>query len=268
MAHTGSSEALALDYSTAPTYALASTGRAAVPVAPPHVKAATTPLNRSVIALVGLAFEARIASGPGVIVICRNSERAIAASIDQAVGQGCRGIISFGVAGGLAPHLRPGNWVVASSIVDAQHARATDRLWSEKILAMIPGAEHKPIAGVDYAVATTEAKRRMHVETGAATVDMESHLVARLASTHGLSFTAVRVVIDPAHRAIPDAALAGMRPDGGTSITAVMRELIAGPSQLSGLLRLAYDGYAARRALLRIRRLLGPDFGQLGLSEA
>jgi hypothetical protein len=44
--------------------------------------------------------------------------------------------------------------------------------------------------------------------------------------------------------------------------------LIAGPSQLSGLLRLAYDGYAARRALLRIRRLLGPDFGQLGLSEA
>ena len=76
------------------------------------------------------------------------------------------------------------------------------------------------------------------------------------------------MVIDPAHRAIPDAALAGMRPDGGTSITAVMRELIAGPSQLSGLLRLAYDGYAARRALLRVRRLLGPDFGRLGLSEA
>ena len=268
MAHTGSSEALALNYSTAPTYALPSASSAAVLAAPSRVKAVIPPLNRSIVALVGLAFEARIASGPGVIVICRNSERAIAASMDQALEQGCRGIISFGVAGGLAPHLRPGSWVVASSIVDAQHARATDRLWSEKILAMIPGAEHKPIAGVDYAVATAEAKRRMHVETGAATVDMESHLVARLASTHGLSFTAVRVVIDPAHRAIPDAALAGMRPDGGTSFTAVIRELIAGPSQLSGLLRLAYDGYAARRALLRIRRLLGPDFGQLGLSEA
>ena len=108
----------------------------------------------------------------------------------------------------------------------------------------------------------------MHAETGAATVDMESHLVARLASAHGLSFAAVRVVIDPAHRAVPVAALAGMRPDGGTSITAVMRELIAGPSQLSGLLRLAYDGYAARRALLRARRLLGPNFGLLGLGEA
>ena len=207
------------------------------------------PADRFVIALVGLAFEARIASGPGVVVICRNSERELAASLDQALKQGCRSIISFGVAGGLAPHLRPGNWVVASSIVDAQQTRPTDRAWSEKILAMIPGAEHRPIAGVDYAVADPEAKRRMHVETGAATVDMESHLVARLASIHGLSFTAVRVVIDPAHRAIPDAALAGMRPDGGTSITAVLRELIAGPSQLSGLLRLACDGYAARRAL-------------------
>ena len=46
-----------------------------------------------------------------------------------------------------------------------------------------------------------------------------------------------------------------------------MRELIAGPSQLSGLLRVAYDAYAARRALLRARRLMGPDFGLLGLSE-
>ena len=268
MAHTGSSEALAFDYSVAGPYQFAPAGGATVFDPSALVKADPAPLNRSIIALVGLTFEARIASGPGVVVICRNSERALAASIEQALKQGCRGIISFGVAGGLAPHLRPGNWVVASSIVDAQHARTTDRAWSEKILAMIPDAEHQPIAGVDYPVATTQAKRRMHAETGAATVDMESHLVARLASAHGLSFAAVRVVIDPAHRAIPDAALAGMRPDGGTSIAAIMRELIAGPSQLSGLLRLAFDGYAARRALLRVRHLLGPDFGRLGLSEA
>jgi hopanoid-associated phosphorylase len=225
------------------------------------------PADRFVIALVGMAFEARIASGPGVVVICRNMQSELAASLDQAVKRGCRSIISFGVAGGLAPHLRPGSWVVASSIIDAQQNRPTDRSWSEAILKMIPGAEHRPIAGVDYAVAAPEAKRRMYVETGAATVDMESHLVARLASTHGLSFTAIRVVIDPAHREVPGAALAGMRPDGGTSVLAVMRELIAGPSQLSGLLRVAYDAYAARRALLRARRLLGPNFGLLGLSE-
>ena len=226
------------------------------------------PLERFVIALVGLTFEARIAAGPGVLVICRDTESCVAASIGDAVKKGCRSIISFGVAGGLAPHLRPGDWVVASSIVDKQHIRPTDRIWSEKILEMIPGAVHMPIAGVDSAIVNPAAKRQMHAESGAAAVDMESHLVARLASIHGLSFAAVRVVIDPAHRVVPVAALAGMRPDGGTSITAIMRELISGPSQLSGLLRVAFDAYAARRALLRARRLLGPDFGFLSLSEA
>lgn len=236
--------------------------------APPAIlEMVPRPVERFVIALVGLAFEARIAAGPGVFVICRDTESGVAASIGHAVKRGGRSIISFGVAGGLAPHLRPGNWVVASSIIDTSQIRPTDRVWSEKILEMIPGAEHMPIAGVNSAIADPEAKRRMHVETGAAAVDMESHLVARLAATHGLSFAAVRVVIDPAHRVVPVAALAGMRPDGGTNIAAVLRELIAGPSQLSGLLRVAFDAYAARRALLRARRLLGPDFGFLGLSE-
>ncbi len=268
MAHISTNDAWAFRLSVAPTLRCPAPPTIADLAPPTNLDAERTLADRFVIALVGLAFEARIASGPGVVVVCRNSEREVASSIDHALKRGCRSIISFGVAGGLAPHLRPGNWVVASSIVDAQQSRPTDRPWSEKILAMIPGAEHRPIAGVDYAVASPDAKRRMHAETGAATVDMESHLVARLAATHGLSFTAVRVVIDPAHRAIPDAALAGMRPDGGTSVTAIIRELIAGPSQLSGLLRLAHDGYAARRALLRVRRLLGPDFGRLGLSEA
>src|ERR1017187_4970498 len=65
--------------------------------------------DRFVIALVGLAFEARIASGPGVVVICRNTESEVASSLNHAVKRGSRSIISFGVAGGGAPPLRPGD---------------------------------------------------------------------------------------------------------------------------------------------------------------
>jgi adenosylhomocysteine nucleosidase len=226
------------------------------------------PVDRFVIALVGLAFEARIASGPGVVVICRSTESDVAISLNNAVKKGCRSIISFGVAGGLAPHLAPGDWIVASSVIDAQHTHSTDKIWSEKMLKMIPGARYAPIVGANAAVAHPDAKRQMHVDTGAAVVDMESHLVARFASTHGLSFAAVRVVIDPAHRVVPGAALSGMRPDGGTSITAVMLDLIARPSQLPDLLRVTVDAYAARRALLRASRMLGPGFGFLDLGEA
>src|SRR5690242_12320602 len=84
--------------------------------------------ERSVIALVGLAFEARIAAGPGVLVICRGRETS--ELLQLAVGAGCRSIISFGVAGGLAPDLMPGDCVVASAIMDHPVQRPTDPEWS------------------------------------------------------------------------------------------------------------------------------------------
>jgi hypothetical protein len=65
--------------------------------------------ERFVIALVGMDFEARIAAGPGVLVICRNTENGVASSLALAIKRGYRSLISFGVAGGLAPHLRPGD---------------------------------------------------------------------------------------------------------------------------------------------------------------
>src|SRR5712691_7912261 len=47
--------------------------------------------ERSVIALVGLAFEARIAAGPGVLVICRGRETPDLPQL--AISAGCRSII-------------------------------------------------------------------------------------------------------------------------------------------------------------------------------
>jgi hypothetical protein len=103
-------------------------------------------------------------------------------------------------------------------------------------------------------------KRELHMTTGASAVDMESHVIGRLAAGHGLAFAAARVIIDPAERTIPSAALAGMGPDGSANVWGVLRELVARPSQLSLLLRLAVDSFAARAELLRVRRLLGPHF--------
>lgn len=214
----------------------------------------------SVIALVGLAFEARIAAGPGVLVICRGGERCAAELLPVAVSGGCRSIISFGVAGGLSPDLEPGDCIVASSIIDYPALRPTDPLWSGKLLQMIPDARHGPIMGVNAVIADPADKRKLHSATGAIAVDMESHLVARLADSHGLSFAAVRVVIDPADRAVPPAALLAMAPDGGTDMSSMIWEILARPSQLTALLRVAADAYAARAALARLRRALGPDF--------
>jgi len=211
--------------------------------------------QRSVIALVGLAFEARIAAGPGVLVVCRGRETTDLLRL--AIGAGCRSIISFGVGGGLAPDLLPGDCVVASAIIDYPAVRPTDPLWSRKLGETIPDARHGPIMGVNSVVSDPPDKRKLHAFTRAVAVDMESHLVARLADAHGL---AVRVIIDPAHRAVPPAALLAMAPGGSTDVSAMVQEILARPSQVSPLMRLAADAIVARAALARLRRALGPSF--------
>jgi adenosylhomocysteine nucleosidase len=198
-------------------------------------------------------FEARIAAGPGVLVVCRGRETADLLRL--AIGAGYRSIISFGVAGGLAPDLIPGDCVVASAIIDYPAVRPADPLWSRKFAEMIPDARHGPIVGVNAIVSDPSDKRKLHAFTRAVVVDMESHLVARLADAHGLAFAAVRVIIDPAHRAVPPAASLAMAPGGSTDVSAMLREILARPLQVSPLMRLA-----ARATLIRLRRTLGPSF--------
>jgi adenosylhomocysteine nucleosidase len=221
--------------------------------------------RRLVIAFVGMAFEARIAAGPGALVFARNARRELAATAANAARQGYRGIISFGVAGGLAAHLRAGDWVVASSVVEAQGPIPTDPAWSRRLLDAIGDAHHGPILGVDTPVAEPATKRELHRTSGAAAVDMESHIVARLAAAHGLAFTALRVIVDPVDRIIPPAAMVGMGADSRADTMAILRDLIARPGQLPLLARVTWDAFIARSAMQRVRQLLGPHFGLIDL---
>jgi adenosylhomocysteine nucleosidase len=223
--------------------------------------------HRAVIVFVGMAFEARIAEGPGIVVFSRDSRRELEATAASAARQGCRGIISFGVAGGLDDALRPGDWVVASSVVHPQGVFATDQGWSRNLMNAIGGARYAPVLGVEAPVAEPAKKRELHRATGAAAVDMESHVVARLAAAHGLAFTALRVIVDPAHRVIPNAALMGMGAGPRADSIAVLRDVIARPAQASLLIRIMLDALIARSEMQRVRRLLGPHFGLAELSQ-
>ncbi len=220
------------------------------------------PERAPVIAVTGLSFEARIAEGRGVAVVCGagDAERT-AAAIEQAIARGASGVISFGTAGGLAPHLKPGDWVVADAVIADGERWSTDPAWTERLLASLPGATCGPMAGVDTPVADAAAKQDLFAQTGAVAADMESHIAARLALAHGLPFAVFRVIVDPAERSLPPAALVAMRPDGGVDARAVLGSLARQPSQLPRLVRLALDARAARAALLRGRRMLGPGLG-------
>lgn len=219
------------------------------------------------IVVVGLAFEARIAAGPGVRVICSGDGRSLAGSLRQAIAARCAGLISFGVAGGLAPNLGSGTCVVASSVIAGNDALPMDRTWAQKLLATLPDAVHGPLAGVAQPVTTPAAKRVLHQDTGAIAVDMESHVVARAALEHGLPVAAIRVIADAAAHSLPTVALDAVRADGSTDILALLRGLARRPYEIAPLMRTAFAAQAARATLRRGRQLLGPDLGVLRADE-
>ena len=64
---------------------------------------------RPILIVTGLVQEARIAAGPGMAVVCSSSDpqqlRALLTVFDPRT---IRGVVSFGVAGGLDPSLKSG----------------------------------------------------------------------------------------------------------------------------------------------------------------
>jgi hopanoid-associated phosphorylase len=215
------------------------------------------------IAVVGLAFEARIAAGPGIRVISRGHDEELAVSLARAFREDARGVVSFGVAGGLSPNLAPGTCVIGSAIVsgtDRMNRVSTHDDWSENLLDAMPGAVCGPLYGSPRPVTTPRAKAALYKITGAIAVDMESHIVASVAAAHGLPMAAIRVITDPAARALPPSVLAALRPKGAVDIAALIWSVLNRPCDLPTIIRLALDAHAARLTLLRARKLLESSF--------
>ena len=126
--------------------------------------------GEGVVAVTCLALEARIALGPGVSVICNQGSHLVAA-VEAAIARGAAGVISFGIAGGLAPDLVAGDWIVGSAVRTGQETYSTDRVWARTLLEALPGAIHADIVGMDVPIAGASEKRRLHARTGAVAVE-------------------------------------------------------------------------------------------------
>jgi hopanoid-associated phosphorylase len=215
----------------------------------------------AVIGVTGLAFEARIAADCHTYAVCGGDGSTLAGSLISAIGGDCCGLVSFGIAGGLSPDLPAGTCIVGSKIVSEAIQIATDENWSRALLQLIPEAIHGAIAGVNEVVAHPETKRSLHMTTDALAVDNESHVVAGVAAARGLPMAAVRIIMDPATRQLPAAAVASVRADGTIDLAALIRSIMRRPSELPMLLGTALDALVGFAELVRCRQLLGPGLG-------
>jgi adenosylhomocysteine nucleosidase len=221
----------------------------------------------TILVATGLRREERLLEGPGVQIVVGGGDSAhLEATLDRQAG-GMAGIISIGIAGGLSPDLRVGQWVVAMAVLEGDRALATDPAWTQRLLARLPGATPGMLLGHESFVAEASLKAELHRKTGAIAVDMESHVAARVALRHRLPFAAARVVSDPAYRTLPPAARVGMRADGSVNLPAVLRSLLRNPDQLPALIRTGFEAERGFRTLLRGHDLLGPGLGGPDVGE-
>ncbi len=217
----------------------------------------------SVLAATGLAREARIARRAKLTpVISGGDGERLAARLEEAIAKGgVRGIVSFGIAGALAPLLKVGDTIIASHVVYGDERHATDARWTAAMRAKLPRAHSAILAGHDQIVSHIDGKRRLRALSGAGAVDMESHIAARIAARHGIPFVALRTISDAAGRGLPPAALLPLKPSGRIRLSRVLASVASDPGQIPDLMTTGREAGKAMRALLRGRNALGLFLG-------
>ena len=111
-------------------------------------------------------------------------------------------------------------------------------------------------------VASVGAKQETFAQTGAIAVDMESAGVFDAAQRNGLPAFVLRVIIDAAHVALPDAVLRQVDEFGEVDTPGLALGLARSPGQIPAVMRLAC---AARRAGRTMKQVAGPLLRHSGL---
>ena len=203
----------------------------------------------------GLAAEANLARGlGGSVATGGGGASGAAAAAERLVGAGADRLLSFGLAGGLAPGLPAGALVIPLEIVDG----AGQSWLVDRDLAARFGEPAGSMLGADHILATRTAKRAAWDATGALAADIESGAAARVASRHGVPFAVLRSVCDPAERDLPPAALTALDAMGRIRPAALLRSLARSPGQIPALIALGREAARARNALLACVTATGP----------
>jgi adenosylhomocysteine nucleosidase len=234
--------------------------------------AGTQPLSQSGTAKVGVIVSLQAEADclrhlaedeSALILVSGGSALRARARAEQLRDKGAIALVSFGLAVGLAPVLRPGDVVLADAVVlPSGRSIATDPAWRGALVQRLGSDEIKVrvarIAGSDELPTSAGAKRRIFQSTFAAALDTDSHAVAEVAAAAGLPLLVVRAVAEPAEEMRPAFAFAASDADGQPRSLAVIGHLAKRPWEIPAAWRFSKNG---RLALDSLRRVIpiGPD---------
>jgi adenosylhomocysteine nucleosidase len=206
----------------------------------------------------GLAAEAKIARAAGFPVVVGAGDRSRTTTLVESAVRQANCLISFGFAGGLAPELRTGDVIVSTNVVAADKRWWAEKRFRDRIadFARGIGALEGSVLGAQAILATAARKSRAWSETRALAADLESDIVARIATSAGMPFVVLRSIADAAYRELPPAALIPLSEDGTPRLARVLSSVLRQPRQLASLVGLAREVRTARLALAGPARAL------------
>ena len=206
----------------------------------------------------GLAIEAKIAQAAGfsVVIGAGDRDRTTALVARAAAQTDC--LVSFGIAGGLAPELKAGTIVVSGEVVSEAHHWAIKPCAGRRLtqFARSIGAVEGPVLGVGSILATRTEKQLAWTATRALAADLESENVARAATALGIPFIVLRSIADTARRDLPAASLVPLTVDGKPDLSKVLAAILRRPFQVAGMIGLARETAIALSALIAPARAL------------
>lgn len=219
----------------------------------------------SLAALCGFTAEARLARRFGLMTFATGGDGARGRSLAVRAAETADGLLSFGIAGGLAPRLASGALLLPRMVIAANGEQlSVDAGLHRRVLAALATAglhaETGDLLALDAIVATPHAKAAQHARHGTLAVDLESLLAAQAAQAASKPFLVLRAVADPASRGLPPAALVGLHPSGRAAPGRVLAAVLRQPGQIPELIATARD---TRRALSTLRAALAALRGTL-----
>lgn len=165
-----------------------------------------------------------------------------------------RAIVMVGYAGALSREIQTGSLVVCETAVDRvtkSRLRADERLLSIARRVKLPAARiaEGVIVTTNRVVVRAADKAKLHEETSALAVDMETAGVARVAERYGVPWIAVRAITDGARHDLPIDFNRLADEDGDVDRSRIVRHVLARPWKIPALILLGNHSARASRNL-------------------
>ncbi len=186
---------------------------------------------------------------------CQNATNAAQALLNK----GANRLLSWGCAAGLSAEAKPGDLLIPSQVVTADHRYDTDESWRRQVIQALGTAlaiHSGPLFTSANLIGASQDKQTIHQRSQAAALDMESAAIAEVAIQARVPFLAIRTVADPVSMDLPQAVQQALNPHGQVELSRLLRYLCGHPWEVTGLIQLGLHFHAAQKTLKIVARQL------------